>query len=76
MLRNRASAVNRAVSLAEQAAALAAPTWVIHAPLLRNAKAAWASGPAVGSLSPYRFSCTMVLPMKLLTDLFQYVNDT
>ncbi|MNV79167.1 hypothetical protein D3C71_1727060 [compost metagenome] len=75
-MRSNAKAVNKEVSLAEQAAALAAPTCVTQAALVRNARAACASGPEVGSVNPYRLSCTMVLPMKLSTDLFQYVSDT
>ena len=47
-----------------------------QAPLCRNASAACASGPEVGSLSPYRDSRETVLPMKLLTRLFQNVADT
>src|SRR5690606_31420111 len=52
----------------------AAVTWAAHWALARNALAACASAPVVGSARSYRFSRTTVLPMKFLTRLFQYVT--
>src|SRR3982751_6639442 len=69
-LRSMATAVNNAVSLAEQAAATSSPaavTCVAHCALVRKDSAERASGPEVGSSRLYRFSCTTWVPMKLST---------
>src|SRR5690606_32592626 len=73
-LRSMARAVNRLVSLPAHALfglPPAACTWATHVELSRNARAACASGPEVGSVRSYMVPRSTEVPRKLLTCLFQ-----